>query len=282
MDKNRNNEVLNSTIFMGYMYRKQHDLLYSKDAAVAREVINEYYSGKVKRLDPSIINRRFVNQYIKNESAMEGVHDAPEIKGLAVMYEDMVEMPFNEFELFSLLSLHRNLYSMCPHPEAGGKFRTGDVFLPGTGTELVNYSFIFDKMIEYEDIFNPLKKMAYYMKNSNDYSYLFEYVDRCVRLNCKLIKLHPFQDGNGRTIRCFLNKMFIEAGIPPVYIKLDEKTEYARAMNLANNEGDFNDIVGFYLYKICDSIIDLDINQRIKEEKNSNIYEKKKTKKKKK
>ena len=64
MDKNRNNEVLNSTIFMGYMYRKQHDLLYSKDAAVAREVINEYYSGKVKRLDPSIINRRFVNQYI--------------------------------------------------------------------------------------------------------------------------------------------------------------------------------------------------------------------------
>ena len=276
------NELMNSTIFMGYMYRKQHGLLYSKDAKVAKSVIREYYSNKVKRLDPSIINRRFLNQYIRNESAMEGVHEKCEIKGLAVMYEDMCEMPLNDFELFSILTLHRDLYSMCPHPEAGGKFRTGDVYLPGAGVDLVNYSFIFDKMLEYEEVFNPLKEMATYMKNNNVYSCLEDYVSRCVRFSCDLIKLHPFQDGNGRTVRCFLNKMFIEAGIPPVYIKLDEKNEYARALNLANNEGDYNDIIGFYLYKICDSIIELDINQRIEAEKNSNIYENKKTKKKKK
>ena len=279
MDKRKENELINSTIFMGYIYRKQNDLLYSKGADVAKSVIKEYYSNKVKRLDPSIINRRFVNKYIKNESAMEEVHEPCEIKGLEVMYEDMVQMPFNEFEMFSLISLHRDLYSKCPHPEAGGVFRTGDVYLPGTGTDLVNYSYIFDKMIEYEDVFNPLKEMAHYMKTNNDYSYLLEYVERCVKLNCSLIKLHPFGDGNGRTVRCFLNKLFIEAGIPPVYVELKEKTEYARAMNVANNEGDYDDIVGFYLYKICDSIIELDIKERIKEEKDSNIYEKKKSKK---
>ena len=39
--------------------------------------------------------------------------------------------------------------------------------------------------------------------------------------------------------------------------------EYHKAMNLANNEGDFTDIKNFYRYKVCDSIVELDINERV-------------------
>lgn len=35
-------------------------------------------------------------------------------------------------------------------------------------------------------------------------------------------------------------------------------------MNLANNEGDYSDIKNFYRYKICDSIIELDINDTVR------------------
>lgn len=35
-------------------------------------------------------------------------------------------------------------------------------------------------------------------------------------------------------------------------------------MNKANNEGNYDYIKGFYRYKVCDSIIELDINNRIK------------------
>ena len=95
---------------------------------------------------------------------------------------------------------------------------------------------------------------------------MLEYLDDSVEVMCKLIKIHPFGDGNGRTIRGFTNKLFEDAGLPPIYIKANERTEYHKAMNLANNENDYTAIKQFYRYKVCDSIIELDINERLKEE----------------
>lgn len=84
-------------------------------------------------------------------------------------------------------------------------------------------------------------------------------------LNKKLTKV-SFADGNGRTIRGFINKLLEDAGLPPIYIKANERTEYHLAMNKANNEENYDFIKGFYRYKVCDSIIELDINERIKAE----------------
>ena len=72
----------------------------------------------------------------------------------------------------------------------------------------------------------------------------------------------------GRTIRGFINKLFEDVGLPPIYIKANERTEYHLAMNKANNEGNYDYIKGFYRYKVCDSIIELDINNRIKKQDN--------------
>jgi len=279
---NYEKENLVITSFLGYRYRKNNDLLYSPDGRVAKGLINLYYSVDFKRLDPNVINRGFVERYIKNESAIESVHEPAEVKGLELMYEDMTSMPFNEFELFSIISLHKDLYSRCPHPEAGGKLRTGEVFLPGTGTDLCPHDYVFDKLLSLEDLTNDIKSLATYMKETNDYEHVIDYIESCVKLNCELIKVHPFEDGNGRTVRCFINKLFEGAGIPPVYIKVDEKYEYNLAMNKANNEGDYNDITSFYLFKICDSIMELDINKRVREEREEKIYDIKSSKKKKK
>lgn len=56
------------------------------------------------------------------------------------------------------------------------------------------------------------------------------------------------------------------AGLPPIYIKLNERSEYHKAMNKANNENDYSLIKQFYRYKVCDSIIELDINEKLKKE----------------
>ena len=42
-------------------------------------------------------------------------------------------------------------------------------------------------------------------------------------------------------------------------------------MNRANNDGDYKDIINFYKYKICDSIVELDINNRVKKVKEKSI-----------
>lgn len=253
--------------FLGYKYRKMRGILYSNDSKVPMELIKLYYSKDNERAYFDTLKKSFVNRYIKDESKLEDIHEKLEIAGLAAMYECVHEIPKDEFEMFNIVTLHRQLYSKCPYPEAGGRFRNRNVYLPGTGTETCDYSDVFDKVLELEDIVKDLMEFASKMRESNDYSDIFEFVSECVKLKCRLIKIHPFEDGNGRTIRCFINRIFEEAGIPPVYIKANERTEYHTAMNKANNEGDFGSITNFYLYKICDSIIELDINERMKAER---------------
>lgn len=253
--------------FLGYKFRKYNGILYSVDANVPINLIRLYYSKEIDRTNFDSLKRSFVNRYIKSESKLEDIHEKLEIEGLAEMYEYIHTIPSDEFEMFSIISLHRKLYSKCPYPEAGGQIRQRNVYLPGTGTETCDYSFIFDEFMKHEDTVKTLMEVAKEMRESGDYSQIFSFVRECIKLKCALIKIHPFEDGNGRTVRCFINRIFEEAGIPPVYIKVNERTEYHNAMNKANNEGDFDQITGFYLYKICDSIIELDINERLKIER---------------
>lgn len=253
--------------FLGYKFRKYRGMLYSMDANVPINLIRLYYSEDIERANFDSLKKSFVNRYIKSESKLEDIHEQLEIEGLAEMYEYIHEIPSDEFEMFSIMQLHRKLYSKCPYPEAGGQIRQRNVYLPGTGTETCDYSFIFDEFMKHEDTVKQLMQVAKEMRTSGDYSQIFNFVRECIILKCALIKIHPFEDGNGRTVRCFINRIFEEAGIPPVYIKVNERTEYHNAMNKANNEGDFDQITGFYLYKICDSIIELDINERLKIER---------------
>lgn len=304
-------EDLMVTTFLGYKYRKQHDLLYSLDGRIPISLINMYYSGKVKRLDTNSISNGFIERYVENESVVEDVHDKDEIKGLSIMYRYMHEMSDEELELFSLGTLHRKLFSIkdenirksCDMVEFlgknacnncssknecgfGGKLRNSSAHLEGYPVDLSDPESIYGDLLNLEEVFNCLKATALYMRENNDYSNIISFVRQCVILKCHLIKIHPFGDGNGRTIRCLINKLFEIAGIPPVYISKVEKTEYKRAMNEAlkyrpngdNSDQKYNDIIGFYLYKICDSIIELDINKRVKEERDNNIYDVKKKK----
>lgn len=260
------NEIIVNS-FLGYKYRKDHGILYSVDSKVPISLIKLYYSPDNNRTDFDILKRSFIKKYIKSESELEGIHDCLEVEGLASMYEYAHSIPRKEFEMFSLVTLHRQLYSKCPYPEAGGRFRNRNVYLPGTGTETCDYSDIFDQILLLEDAVTNLMSAATQMRETNDYSHIFEFVNTCLMLKCRLIKIHPFDDGNGRTVRCFINRIFEEAGIPPVYIKANERTEYHLAMNEANNEGNYSTITNFYLYKICDSIIELDVNEQVKKER---------------
>lgn len=109
-----------------------------------------------------------------------------------------------------------------------------------------------------------LRECAPEVKQGNDPALLLEYIKKCVELNCRMVRIHPFPDGNGRTIRGFTNKLFEDAGLPPVYINVDERDEYLAAMAKAMEEEDFSLITRFYKYKICDSIYELDIADRLK------------------
>lgn len=260
------NDFIIRECFLGYQYRKVRKQLYDIDKSIPKKLMTLYFSNK-NEINLDYVKDNFIKKYIKNECAIEEVHNLVEKKGMKVMYEYMHQT--NDFNIFSIMDYNKKLYSFAPFPECSGHFRNFDVYLPGTGSELSEWSMIWPSIKaldqKVKDLIKNGRKIA--ESNSNDIEKLFNYINECVILKCELIKIHPFQDGNGRTIRCFLNKMFEIAGIPPVYIKEKERTEYHQFMNKANQEGDYSGIIQFYYYKICDSIVELDINERLRKEK---------------
>ncbi|MGH1337746.1 MAG: Fic family protein [Aureispira sp.] len=69
----------------------------------------------------------------------------------------------------------------------------------------------------------------------------------------KFIKIHPFDDGNGRLARILMNFILMRAGFPPVVIKTKEKEAYFRALQQADG-GDVNAFVKYVGEQLVDSL----------------------------
>lgn len=254
-------------MFLGYKQRKQRRQLYSEDNTIPTTLIKMYFSLNPDDIEFESLKNAFVSRYIKNESKLESVHSPEEIEGLRVMYEyihsDDVDYMF---DIFTLKTLHEKLYSKTPYPEFGGNFRREPAHIKNCPSDLVPWYAIFSEMKNLNETVLYLKEVAPLVKEWRDPDILLEYLDKCVVLGCDLIKIHPFADGNGRSVRGFVNKLLEDAGFPPVYIKSEERDEYHDAMGKAIGCGDYSEIKNFYRYKVCDSIIELDINERLKQE----------------
>ena len=51
----------------------------------------------------------------------------------------------------------------------------------------------------------------------------------------KFVWIHPFFDGNGRTVRLVMNLILMNTGFPPAIILRNDRNKYYSALNLANN-----------------------------------------------
>ena len=67
----------------------------------------------------------------------------------------------------------------------------------------------------------------------------------------KFIRIHPFDDGNGRTVRILMNFILMKFGLPPVIIKENQKGDYLRTLELADA-----DKIDPFIEFICDRLID--------------------------
>lgn len=60
----------------------------------------------------------------------------------------------------------------------------------------------------------------------------------------KLVYIHPFTDGNGRTARLLMNTILMRAGFPPVIIRFQDRHDYYETLNQAN-QGDVRPFMRF-------------------------------------
>lgn len=258
--------------FLGYKYRKREKMLYDQDNEIPTKLISLYYGLNIERAPFDALKKAFITHYINQESKLEGIdtknkHSKAEVQGLGKMYEyihsDSVNFMFN---VYTLKDLHKELFSLTEYPEFGGTFRNGPAHLKNCVTPLCDWWNIRKELDKLDADVQELVNLAPKVKANENIEELFRYLDKCVELKYKLVIVHPFADGNGRTIRGFINKLMEDVGLPPIYIKATEKDEYLNCLAKANN-GDYTYLKNFYKYKICDSIVELDINQKVREDK---------------
>ena len=249
-------------LFEGYKLRKKENRLYASDDEIPKIIIKNYLELIEKPSFKDLITD-YKNKYIFCESRVEPNLSKEEQMGLADVYDYIQDFDFDRenFNVFvTSLIMHNKLYKFCGDGNFGGKIRESTAILKDLNIEISSPE-------EAKRIFNsyiPKKDYIFEKYNNRD---LFGYIEDCIKLNAELIKLQPFADGNKRVFRAMLNLLFKKLNIPPVYIEIEERLEYKKALIKAIMNEDYNDLIQFYYYKICDSIITLDIkNSKISKE----------------
>lgn len=247
-------------IFQEYSKRKEKENMFNRNIYFFKNIIQVYFQVDRKPYFKYIINK-YKQLYILDESRIEPNVTREEQLGLGIVYDYIRDFDFDtdNFNIFVVsMIIHSKLYSKCIGSNFGGKLRTTNIILKDLNidTKEPNEAIqIFNRFL------NPnLSNKIFEKYVNND---LFGYINDCIILCVNLIKLQPFQDGNKRTFRALLNLLFKKANLPPIFIDINERLEYKNALIKALSENDFDDIIKFYYYKICDAIILLDIeNQR--------------------
>jgi Fic family protein len=54
--------------------------------------------------------------------------------------------------------------------------------------------------------------------------------DNAFAAHLRLVNIHPFNDGNGRTARLLMNLILIRTGYPPISVRPEDRLEYIRSL----------------------------------------------------
>ena len=138
------------------------------------------------------------------------IRDCYEATGHAKAYDYMLTLARSkDFQISEdvILRLHQLFYSGIDEEKAG-RYRTGQVFI--TGTEYIPPAA--------EEV--PCLMQAF-LADLNEKRGKLHPVHLAAFAHRRLVDIHPFQDGNGRTARLLMNLLLINAGycvvsIPPV------------------------------------------------------------------
>ncbi|KAJ7309838.1 hypothetical protein JRQ81_007910 [Phrynocephalus forsythii] len=142
--------------------------------------------------------------------------------------------------LGDILEIHRRVLGYVDPVEAG-RFRTTQVFV---GHHLPPHP---------RDVEKQMREFVHWM-NSEDAMGLHP-VEFAALAHYKLVYIHPFVDGNGRTSRLLMNLILMQAGYPPITIRKEQRAEYYHVLEVAN-EGDVRPFIRF-IAKCTETTLDM-------------------------
>jgi excisionase family DNA binding protein len=139
-----------------------------------------------------------------------------------------------ELTIQDILDIHKMILKKIDDSNAG-RLRNTPVRISGSTTVLPNPLKVPELMDEF----------IYWLQSTNNRP-----VQVASEAHYKLVTIHPFVDGNGRTARLLMNFILIQAGFPPAIIKKEERNRYLNALETGQTKGN----VDAYYELIYDAI----------------------------
>jgi Fic family protein len=155
---------------------------------------------------------------IKGKSLREHFETHNHDKAIDYLYS-IVNDDYN-LRSIDILSLH-GLVLRSIEDDFAGRIRNGGVRITGANFTPPNANKVPDLLDELIDFINtnPLQL--------ND-------IELATVFHHKLVWIHPFFDGNGRTVRLAMNLLLMRSGFPPAIILKNDRKKYYEALNQAN------------------------------------------------
>jgi Fic family protein len=125
-----------------------------------------------------------------------------------------------------LLNLHRLILQKIDDSNAG-KYRNVAVRIAGSTVQLPNAYKVPELMSEFAEWLNQ--------------SPLDNAVKTGADAHFKLVSIHPFTDGNGRTARLLMNLLLMQEGYPPALIRKEDRRVYINAIEKGQLTGELSD-----------------------------------------
>jgi Fic family protein len=95
------------------------------------------------------------------------------------------------------------------------------------------------KIYHYVDPLHVKDEMEGLLKWCNDpETQKLSAIEKAALFHYRFVKIHPFDDGNGRLSRLLMNVILMQAGFPPCVIKNKNRKRYLTALEQADETGD--------------------------------------------
>ena len=126
-----------------------------------------------------------------------------------------------EITLDDILQIHQ-LILFNIEPQHAGKFRNIPVRISGSLTVLPNPVKLPRLMVEFMSWLHAATEHSVIIASEAQY---------------RLVTIHPFIDGNGRTARLLTNLLLLQMGYTPALIRPEDRVQYIQAIESASSSG---------------------------------------------
>lgn len=142
--------------------------------------------------------------------------------------QTLVDKKRQELTARDILDIHSIILSKIDDTNKG-RYRTVAVRLRGSGTILPNAL----KVRELMDKF-----ITWVRSDNSDHP-----IKIAVDAHFRLVSIHPFVDGNGRTARLLMNLLLMQAGYPPAIVRKEDRSAYITSLEKGQTK---NDLSNYY------------------------------------